>query len=117
MRKGWTVALLAAAALLGLFALDMPVNTFARPASLPDASAAVALEIDDGQYEGMLGLNNYDGTAKQFMWLNRFTPDTTSFPFTLQEIAVLFDQMAGSNQVHVGDAIELVVYTDKDSDP
>jgi hypothetical protein len=118
MRNRWTVSLLAPFALLIVLGIKFPgvASASSSPANSPDAPK-VPLELDDGQYEGMLGLYNYDGTGKQFMWFNDFTPDPASFPFTLDEICVLFDQVGGSNKINVGDDIELVVYRDDDGNP
>ncbi|HZD55809.1 MAG TPA: hypothetical protein VE136_03750, partial [Anaerolineales bacterium] len=50
--------------------------------------------------------------------LNRFTPDPSEFPFTLEQIQVLFyDDVFGTYNVGVGDAIDLVVYQDADGNP
>jgi hypothetical protein len=118
MRNRWTVSLLAPFALLIAMGIKYPgvASASSSPANLPEAPK-VPLELDDGQYEGMLGLYNYDGTGKQFMWFNEFAPDPASFPFILEEVCVLFDHIGGSNKIKVGDAIELVVYFDEDGNP
>lgn len=66
----------------------------------------VSLILDDGSSENDIG----DGG--QFVWLNRFTPAPTDFPFVLEEISVVF----GATGVAVGDDIQLVVYEDTDGD-
>lgn len=112
------------AALLGLFLLGTLLLVAAPPALAgpvpdePDASTAqLGLAIDDGHYEGLLGLYNYDNTGKQFLWLNRFTPGPEAFPYTLDKISVLFDSLSGGNPVRPGDAIQLAVYSDDDGNP
>ncbi len=79
--------------------------------------AAVSLVLDDGSLENSIGV--VDGTsAYQFIWLNRFTPDPSEFPFTLEEIRVMFyENASGTLNVNPGDAIDLIVYQDADSDP
>jgi hypothetical protein len=88
------------------------------PQGIPfKASAAVDLVIDDGAHFSSWGVTCGGGTAKQFIWLNRFSPDPSLFPFNLNEIWVLFDDASGENNVQTGDAVELLVYRDEDSDP
>ena len=78
----------------------------------------VSLVVDDGVHESAFGVNNETaGTGKQFIWLNRFTPEAAAYPFTLEEIWVMFDSFGGGANVAVGDAIDLVVYEDSDGDP
>ena len=84
---------------------------------LPSAPQAnVSMVLDDGGIETGYGVNN-DTNSYQFIWLNRFTPDASEFPFQLNEIRVMFADNGGSWGVHVGDAIDLVVYEDANGDP
>ncbi|MBN2390429.1 MAG: hypothetical protein JXR84_06885, partial [Anaerolineae bacterium] len=81
------------------------------PGALLAPQAAVNLVLDDGSIEGAIGVNDgIDGT--QFIWLNRFTPDSGDFPFQLEQIAVLF----GSSGITVSDSVDLLVYEDTDGD-
>jgi len=83
-------------------------------ASLPlEPQATVTLALDDGDHEYNLGLTS-GGYSYQFIWLNRFTPAASEFPFSLQEIRVMFD---GTGGVSVGQAIDLAVYQDTDGNP
>lgn len=70
---------------------------------------STALVIDDGVAE------NFIGDAGQFIWLNRFTPAPSEFPFILEEVSAIF----GDNGVTAGQDIEILVYadTDEDGDP
>ena len=78
---------------------------------LPDmGSLPVQLVLDDNESEGQTGFNG--NTASQFLWFNRFTPETPDF--TLTEVWVLFEP--GPNMA-VDNAIEIVVYQDDDGDP
>jgi subtilisin family serine protease len=81
-----------------------------------ELSATLSLEVDDGSAENNLGVTSGPGGVSfQFIWLNRFSPDTADFPLTLEQIQVFFDGTAqGASQ---GDAIDLVVYRDADTDP
>ncbi len=87
------------------------------PESSPQqAQAAVSLKLDDGSSESSWGVGDYWlEYAYQFIWLNRFTPAASDFPFRLTQIQVLFSD--GWNNVNAGDPIDLVVYTDADGDP
>jgi hypothetical protein len=87
------------------------------------AGEAVTLQIDSFQFpdKGMVPVNvavddgtaeNFIGDAGQFIWLNRFTPDPAEFPFRLEQVSAVF----GATGVMVGDAIEIVMYTDTDAD-
>jgi hypothetical protein len=77
----------------------------APPAPLAD----VNLVLDDGTRENALGLT----TGGQFIWLNRFTPDPGDFPFTLNEVQVLFGSGVG---VNTGELVDIYVWEDKDGD-
>jgi len=89
-----------------------------RSAAIYAPDAPVSLVIDDGVHETAYGVNNNTAeTGKQFIWLNRFTPEAAVYPFTLDEIWVMFDSFGGGANVSVGDAIDLVVYEDSDGDP
>jgi hypothetical protein len=84
----------------------------------PDAPIAdVPLVLDDGVHEMLYGVSDPDDKAIQFIWLNRFSPPADQFPFNLEQIRVLFDDNGGTANVHIGDAIDLVVYLDDDEDP
>jgi hypothetical protein len=76
-------------------------QTVAEPLGGP-----VTLILDDGSSDNTIG------DAGQFIWLNRFTPAPTDFPFALEEISAVF----GTTAVPLGGAIELVVFSDTDAD-
>jgi hypothetical protein len=84
----------------------------------PSASqASVSLVLDDGSLDNSIGVVD-ETSAYQFIWLNRFTPAPADFPFTLEEIQVMFyENETGTLNVNVGDEIELAVYQDADGDP
>jgi uncharacterized repeat protein (TIGR01451 family) len=82
-----------------------------EPAGPTGPGDPVDLVLDDGGAESFIGVNDgVDGT--QWIWLNRFTPAPSDFPFYLNEIAVVF----GSTNVNVGDAVDIMVYEDTDGD-
>lgn len=125
---GWPTGAASTPALPGFSAPDSFKNLEGRPVELkvdgmPDDAAGLSdpldpladvnLVVDDGAHEHNLGLV-FNGFAYQFLWLNRFTPAANEFPFTLEEIRILFD---GSGDVSVGQAIDLAVYQDADGNP
>lgn len=73
----------------------------------------VELKLDDDTNEATLGL----GGNAQFIVVNRFTPDPEQFPFTLNEIHILF--VESTNPVALGDPFEVYVYqsTNPTNDP
>ncbi len=67
------------------------------------ALSDVELILDDGTMENNIGI----GGNAAIIWLNRFTPDPSDFPFNLNSISVFFSKVEGMS---VGDEILLVVY-------
>ena len=88
------------------------------PADLLSPDDAVVLELDDSTVENGVGINGNTSPypSYQIIWLNRFTPDSSLYPFTLNQISVFFSPTAASG-VSADDAIDLVVYLDADGDP
>lgn len=86
------------------------INTVTGPQSNPvGADQDVQLILDDGSRENALGLTN----GGQFLWLNRFTPAPTDFPFVLEEVHILFGAAVGIN---VGELVDIYIYEDTDGD-
>ncbi|MEJ2305798.1 MAG: S8 family serine peptidase, partial [Anaerolineales bacterium] len=92
--------------------LELKIDALPAGLSTPESAnqpvasdAAVSLVLDDGGPENFIGVT--DTTyAYQFIWLNRFTPDPSEFPFTLDQIQVLFyNDVSGTYNVAVGDAV------------
>jgi subtilisin family serine protease len=105
---------------------ELKIDSLPARLSSPDSpnqpmasDAAVSFVLDDGSPENFIGLLDITQSyAYQFIWLNRFTPDPSEFPFTLDQIQVMFyDDVSGTYNVSVGDAIDLVVYQDADGNP
>jgi len=87
----------------------------------PDAGMAtsgleslVSLELDDGTYETSVGLTN-QVTNNAAVWFNRFTP-TGDYPFSLEEIQILWPTTTDALINLVGQDVTLLVYTDTDGD-
>lgn len=97
----------------GSFSAQYPVSGYASAVAGPVGpfapEATVSLVLDDGSREAAVGLTN----GGQFIWLNRFTPNPADFPFTLEEIHILFPAAAG---VSVGQLVDIYIYEDTDGD-
>ena len=96
---------------------ESAIRSSSRPAIPLAPDTAVELVVDDGDHFSAWGVSCDSDTAKEFIWLNRFSPDPSLFPFDLNEIWVLFDDYGGENNVSTGDTVALVVYQDTDGDP
>lgn len=74
-------------------------------ASLAAALAAgdFWLSLDDDSAEMNLGI----GGSREFLFLNRFTPERNSYPFALKEVRVFFST---NGNAKINDDITLVVY-------
>ncbi|HEY0179222.1 MAG TPA: S8 family serine peptidase [Dokdonella sp.] len=59
------------------------------------------------------------GPGTSFVYLNRFTPDATDFPFTLTEVQTLFVGLLsdGTPGAVVGEPFDVYIYQDDDNDP
>ncbi len=84
------------------------VNAIAQPWT---PEGAVDLVLDDGSMESALGVNS-STNAFQFIWLNRFTPSSSDFPFALEHVHIVWP----AGEVNPGDAIQLAIYEDTDGD-
>lgn len=83
----------------------------ASPPLPPTSTFPVQLVLDDDMADGSFGVAGARATARQFLWLNRFTPAQA---FVLEEMWVLFPVAPG---ISAGSPVQLVVYTDDDGDP
>jgi len=93
------------------------INSVQAPMAGPSSpDADVSLVLDDAGLEAAFGVND-SNYAYQFIWLNRFTPNPANYPFVLDEIWVMFSDNAGTWDVDVGDAGDIVVYQDADGNP
>lgn len=72
-------------------------------------NADVDLILDDGSRDDALGLT----AGGQFVWFNRFTPSPADYPFTLNEVQILFGAGVG---VNVGELVDIYIYEDTDGD-
>jgi subtilisin family serine protease len=59
------------------------------------------------------------GAGTYFVYLNRFTPDATDYPFTLTNVQTVFvgDLSNGDVGAVVGELFDVYVYQDNDNDP
>jgi len=117
MKKQIKLSILSGLMLLGfqaqaINASDKPIqlsinnSNNSENAAQRDAFGGPVFVIDDGNAENSIG------DSGQFIWMNRFTPAVSDFPFQLEEVSVVF----GDNLVNVGDDIEILVYEDTDND-
>jgi hypothetical protein len=79
-----------------------------RRSSPPSVEGGISLILDDGSIENDVGIG-----GGQWLWLNRFTPASSDFPFTLDEVQLLFDAGIG---VDIGELVDIYVYEDTDGD-
>jgi uncharacterized membrane protein len=77
-----------------------------------DPAGPVELVIDDGTFENSIGI----GGTWEFIFVNRFTPDPSEYPFKLEEVSVYFPSFG---LVQVGDEMMLALYenTSGNADP
>ncbi|MBO9663637.1 S8 family serine peptidase [Dokdonella sp.] len=72
-------------------------------------------------YAGRGYLRALGGTLRgsTFVWLNRFTPSATDYPFTLDSVQTLFRGVGATGRIcaAVGDRFDVYVYRDDDHDP
>ncbi len=64
---------------------------------------AVALVLDDGSRDNDIGI----GGTWEMLWLNRFTPNPSEFPFQLNEVQIYFSSVG---MVNVGDEIVIAIF-------
>ena len=85
-----------------------------------DGGGSSDLQIDtfSGGPFNLLGSANASPPL-QFLWLNRFTPDAASYPFTLTSLETIFGSQtsSGSDGAVIGELFDYYVYQDNDSDP
>lgn len=88
-----------------------------RDAQLSDGGRAmllfdVELILDDDSAENNIGI----GGTLEFIWLNRFTPDPSDYPFTLDFLMAYFSE---DGMVQIGDNMAFAIYenTTGNSDP
>ncbi len=77
----------------------------------------------------VLKFDNYAGTGNlravgagagaYFVWLSRFTPDASAYPFTLTSVQTVFvgDLDGGGVGAAVGENFDIYIYQDDDNDP
>lgn len=89
---------------------DSDIN-WAQVSNLPRSN--VALVIDDGQSESATGYL-FGNRALQFMWFNRFEPDSSEYPFALTRVEIQWLADVGSK---VGDNVDIYIWEDDNNNP
>jgi hypothetical protein len=77
------------------------------------ASSPYAMILDDGTPENAIGLTN----GGQFLWLNRFTPNPTNFPVTVERVEIMFGRPGAPGGINVGELVDIYLYEDADGNP
>jgi hypothetical protein len=98
----WEIAEAPAAMQLGL-TIDGDPTTLSSPFSLI---------LDGGAADTAIGVGGI-----QFVWLNRFTPQTYNFPITIDEVQVMFGSNVGAGGISVGQLVDIYLYEDADGNP
>lgn len=86
--------------------IQQDANQNQPPQVIPNGVVTSSFIIDDGTAETAIG------DVGQFIWLNRFTPNSFEYPFQLEDVSAV---IAGTN-VNVGDSIRILIYEDTDGD-
>jgi len=82
------------------------------------SNGSCVLKFDN--YTGSGGLRAVGaGAGAHFVWLSRFTPDASAFPFTLTSVETTFvgNLDGGGVGAVVGEAFDIYIYQDSDNDP
>jgi subtilisin family serine protease len=102
---------------------DQHITVAVKPAGLPPPTTdcnngACVLKIDTYTGSESLSAVGVD-VGTYFLWLNRFTPDPTDYPFTLTNVQTIFlgSLNGGTVGAVVGDTFDVYVYQDNDNDP
>ena len=104
----WTIAeeAMPAAVQLDLGAgnADVAASTLSSPFSLI---------LDGGVGSNSIGLT----AGGQFLWFNRFTPQSWNFPVTIDEVQIMFGYPDSIGGVNVGELVDIYLYEDADGNP
>jgi hypothetical protein len=78
------------------------------------AAGSVFLQLDDGSYEQVFGIGTQNGVGSQSVYLNRFTPDPTMLPFTIDAVSILFPvhNAGGLTGLTSGLSFDVLVFAD-----
>ena len=103
---------------------DQHLTVAVKPAGLPPPptlcnAGACVLKIDNHQ-DSDTNINAVGaGPGTYFVYLNRFTPDPTDYPFTLTNVQTVFVGALSNGGVGavVGELFDVYVYQDDDNDP
>jgi len=103
---------------------DQHITVAVKPAGAPPPptlcnNGACVLQIDT-HTDNDANINALGaGPGTYFVYLNRFTPDATDYPFTLNNVQTVFvgDLSNGGVGAVVGELFDVYVYQDDDNDP
>ena len=77
------------------------------------ASSPMSFILDDGVGENAVGLTG----GAQFLWFNRFTPNSYNFPITIDSVDVMYGYPGSTGGINVGELVDIYLYEDEDGDP
>lgn len=102
-------------------ALHSPFGTTSRSSStatkVANPPGTQLLSLDDGSFESALGVTDqYNEVGSQAVYLNRFTPEASQLPITIDTIAILFPvETEYPTGLMPGMPFEVLVYLDPSS--
>ncbi len=103
----WEIAEAPVAARLGLTLEDSDV-----PAAV-EGGSPMSFILDDGVGENAVGLTG----GAQFLWFNRFTPNSFNYPITIDSVDVMFGYPGSTGGINIGELVDIYLYEDEDGDP
>jgi hypothetical protein len=77
------------------------------------ASSPMSFILDDGVGENAVGLTG----GAQFLWFNRFTPNSFNFPITIDTVDVMYGYPGSTGGINVGELVDIYLYEDADGNP
>jgi subtilisin family serine protease len=89
-------------------------STTAPPASVTCTAGTCTFKADQ-LVSSFSGLGCAAHAGCEFTWLNRYSPNPSDYPITLQSVSTIFAAPAGWNAA--GDKVSVFVFVDNDSDP
>jgi hypothetical protein len=92
--------------------LGLTIDDANAPASA-SGSSPMSFILDDGVGENAVGLTG----GAQFLWFNRFTPNSYNYPITIDTVDVMFGYPGSTGGINVGELVDIYLYEDEDGDP
>src|SRR5690606_27971303 len=77
-----------------------------------DGVSPYSMILDGGVANNAIGVG-----GAQFIWFNRFTPNSWNFPVTLDELQVMFGYPGSTAGINTGELVDIYLYEDADGNP